>query len=346
MNKLAGERAPLQQLSDQQKYLAGFKTMRRQSQAVLQELRTFDESGVQQLSADTNAKCAAVGFTLEHLGVTIGTVIHGVDLSARIGADAIEAIRSVLLERKVVFFRKQTLTVEQHKAFTKRFGSLEVHPFSGKLSGHEEVLVIEHGAGSPGTENNWHSDVTWRAAPSLGSVLYCRHSAPFGGDTLFSDANAMFNGLHEDLQRSLLGQYAIHDFSLFRAAQLKSGVSLQTIDELRRSFPIARHPIVRTHPETGKQSLYVNVAFTRYIEGMERKDSDQLLQELYREAAHPEYQCRFRWESGSVAFWDNRQCQHLASSDYYPMERSMHRVTVQGDTPFYRNSAEKLRSKI
>jgi len=289
--------------------------------------------------------CKAQGFRLEHLGATIGTVIHGPNLATLLSDDAVQAIRMVMLERKAVFFRGQSLSMEQHINFTKRFGSLEVHPFAGHVDGYPEALRLNHGPGAPGTENIWHSDVTWRARPSLGSVLYCKKTASFGGTTCFADSNAMFLGLPDKLQTDLRGRTAVHDFHSFRIGLLRAGVSPEIVDEMRKRYPIAQHPVVRTHPETGKPTVYVNAAFTRYIDGMQRDESDDLLRKLYAQAVFPEYQCRFHWDEGSVAFWDNRSCQHYATSDYYPLDRVMDRVTIQGDAPFY-DVAREASSKL
>jgi taurine dioxygenase len=192
------------------------------------------------------------------------------------------------------------------------------------------VMVLKKSDRMAGYENLWHSDVTWRLAPSLGSVLLAREVPDVGGDTLFSDMYAAYEGLDDETRASLDGLYAIHDFT-------RTFGRFMAAEELARKqaeFPPARHPVVRTHPETGRKGLYVNAAFTSHVEGMEREASDRLLELLYRQASIPEYQCRFRWKRGSIAFWDNRAVQHYANSDYFPSRRVMERVTIVGDTPY------------
>mmetsp|Transcript_34759 Transcript_34759/g.84027 ORF Transcript_34759/g.84027 Transcript_34759/m.84027 type:complete len:390 (-) Transcript_34759:57-1226(-) len=340
-NKLQGERQAAQSsasMTDEQLQEIGERMLRSPSRGVWEVLKRIDSSASRQISCELEFAARTHGLEFEHLGATIGTVIRGVDLSSDLSPQLVDVLRRALLERKVIFFRGQKLTEEQHKSFCCRFGSLEVHPFAPPLEGHPEILRISHGPASPGTENVWHSDVTWRVAPSMGSVLYCRQKPSFGGDTLFADAAAIYEGLGTKVQQRLEGAVAVHDFHGFRATQLRAGVSIPVVEELRRAYPVAKHPVVRTHPETGKKMLYVNAAFTRYIEGLPREQSDKLLMLLYSQANCPEYQCRFRWEEGSVAFWDNRACLHLATSDYYPQGRVMDRVTIQGDVPFYKSN--------
>jgi hypothetical protein len=189
------------------------------------ELRRLHPSRTRRCSDDLEANCALAGITMEHIGTTIGTVLHGPDLSRRQSQQVIDTIRQVLLERKVVFFREQQLTREQHLEFGARFGTLEIHPFAPPLLDHPKILEINHNSNSPGTENVWHSDVTWRAEPSLGSILYCTHAPEFGGgDTLFSDSHAQYEGLPKKLRAQANGMNAVHDFVGFRKRAQKSGV--------------------------------------------------------------------------------------------------------------------------
>jgi taurine dioxygenase len=264
---------------------------------------------------------------------TIGAEIRGLDLRQALDDAAIAALRRALLDWKVVFLRDQRITTEQHLAFGRAFGALEIHPFSPHKPGYPEVLAITHDRDSRGRENIWHSDVTWRLAPSLGSILRAVEVPAVGGDTLFADMYAAYDGLDDETRAEIDGRTAIHDFEPFRRRLRKNGASEAEIAAFDRQYPPAEHPIVRTHPETGRKALYVNRAFTRYIVGMERARSDALLPRLYAQAAIPEYQCRFRWERDSIAFWDNRATQHYAASDYWPAVRRMERVTIIGDRP-------------
>ena len=242
----------------------------------------------------------------------------------------IAAIRSALLRWKVIFFRDQHITTEQHIAFARRFGELEIHPATPKSAEHPEVLSITHGPESRGRENNWHSDVTWRVAPSLGSVLRAIEVPPVGGDTLFSDMELAYESLSPAMQQWVCTLTATHDIARVFAKRLG-----KTAEELHAKYPPQHHPVVRTHPETGRRSLYVNTGFTTHVDGLSPSESQWLLGHLYAQAAVPEHQCRFRWAPDSIAFWDNRSCQHYASSDYFPAVRTMERVTVAGDKPFF-----------
>ena len=275
----------------------------------------------------------AASFTriaIKPLSPSIGAEIEGIDLSGDLDDGLIAEIRAALLEHQVIFFRDQDISTEQHIAFARRFGALEIHPATPKTETHREVLRIRHDENSRGDENIWHSDVTWRAEPSLGSVLRARIIPPSGGDTLFASMTAAYDGLSRAMQEWICTLTAVHDIAPAFAKRLK-----KTPEELHAKYPPQEHPVVRTHPETGKRALYVNVAFTTRIRGLHRKESDWLLQHLFDQASLPEYQCRFRWTPNAIAFWDNRASQHYAASDYYPQVREMERVTVAGDRPFF-----------
>lgn len=272
-------------------------------------------------------------FTVSPLTPLIGAEITGIDLSKPLDNAALAALRAALLDWKVIFFRDQDITTEEHLAFARRFGELEVHPFAPHKEGHPEVLAITHDRDRPGRENKWHSDVTWRECPSLGSVLRAVEVPDVGGDTLFADMYAAYEGLTDEVKEKIDGAVAIHDFAHFRAAMRARGKSEAEIEEMNRKYPMVEHPVVRTHPETGRKGLYVNIAFTQHIVGMEKAESDALLKHLYAQAAIPEYQCRFRWKKNSIAFWDNRSSQHYAVSDYWPALRRMERATIIGDRP-------------
>ncbi len=285
------------------------------------------------MSPQALRKSDAALFDIKPLTPTIGAEIHGIDLSEPQDAASLAAVRAALLEWKVVFFRNQEITTEQHLAFASAFGALEVHPFAPQKQGYPEVLAITHDRERPGKENTWHSDVTWRLEPSLGSILRSLEVPDTGGDTLFADMYAAYEGLSDEVKSKIEGKTAIHDFAHFRRGLRKAGKSETEIAEYNKAYPEAEHPVVRTHPETGRRAIYVNAAFTQYIVGMERAESDTLLRHLYAQAAVPEYQCRFRWAVNSIAFWDNRASQHYAVSDYWPAVRRMERVTIVGDRP-------------
>lgn len=264
------------------------------------------------------------------LSPAIGAEIHGVDLREELSDNVITAIRQALLDHRVIFFRDQDISAQQHIAFARRFGALEIHPATPKDQPDPEILRIAHGPKSRGSENFWHSDVTWRAEPSLGSILRAIEVPAVGGDTLFASMDAAYDALSPAMQEWVCTLAAVHDISRVFAKKLKT-----SREELLTQYPLQEHPVVRTHPETGRRTLYVNTAFTSHIMGLSKKESDWLLDHLYVQAALPEHQCRFRWAANSIAFWDNRACQHYAASDYFPAVRVMERVTIAGDRPYF-----------
>jgi taurine dioxygenase len=286
------------------------------------------------MSGQLLRKVETASFEIRPLTPSIGAEIHGIDLARPLDAGALRDMRAALLQWKVLFFRDQDITTDQHLDFARCFGQLEVHPFAPHKPGYPKVLAITHNRESRGRENTWHSDVTWRLEPSLGSILRSLEIPEVGGDTLFADMYAAYEGLSDEVKERIDGRTAIHDFGFFRAAMRKRGKSEAEIEAYNKAYPPAEHPVVRTHPETGRKGIYVNAAFTQYIVDMERAESDALLKHLYAQAAIPEYQCRFRWSVNALAFWDNRASQHYAASDYWPAVRRMERVTIIGDKPY------------
>ncbi len=269
-------------------------------------------------------------FRVKPLSPTIGAEVQGFRMHGEHPDSVIKEIRQALLDWKVIFFREQDVPTEDHIAFGRRFGELEIHPFATNHPDHPEIVVIHHSETSKYGQNNWHSDVTWRLEPSLGSILRGIVIPPVGGDTLFADMYAAFDGLSDEVKEKLDGAVAEHNFLGpfgYRMDEEEKRAQLE-------KYPPAQHPVIRTHPETGRKGIYVNSAFTIEILEMEKTESDALLKKLYRQAAIPEYQCRFRWEENSVAFWDNRAVQHYAAFDYPGHARRVERVTIVGDKPF------------
>ncbi len=267
--------------------------------------------------------------TIDPLSPTVGAEIGGFRMDGEVPPAQLAEIRRALLEWKVVFFRDQDVSVEEHIAFAALFGDLEIHPFATNLEGYPEVVVIHHNEKSKFGQNGWHSDVTWRLEPSLGSILRARIVPPVGGDTLFCDMNAAYEALTDDVKEEIDGMTAVHSFTRV----FGGGLSEDERARMREKYPDARHPVVRTHPETGAKSLYVNSSFVSHLEGVDEVEGNRLLRLLYRQASIPEYQCRFRWRENSVAFWDNRAVQHYAAFDYKPHTRRVERVTIVGDKP-------------
>jgi taurine dioxygenase len=268
---------------------------------------------------------------VDKLTPLVGAEIRGVDLSRPLDERTFKEIHAALVDNGVIFFRDQHLTPDQQKGFGRLFGELHVHPAAPSLlAGHPEILVIhadessKHVAGE-----NWHSDVSCDPEPPMGSVLYMHELPPVGGDTLFASMYAAYDALSEPMKRFLEPLTAMHEGEhVYRG---RYGV-----DDTGRVFPKAEHPVIRTHPVSGRKALFVNGGFTTRIVQLKRPESDALLQFLVRHAETPEFQCRFRWQVNSVAFWDNRAVQHHAMWDYYPQRRHGHRVTIKGDKPFYR----------
>lgn len=266
-------------------------------------------------------------FVVKPINPTIGAEIEGVDLSQPLSSELRDAVRAALLKYKVIFFRDQEITREQHIAFGRQFGDLETHPFI-RLEGYPEIQPV-YSDRSYGRADRWHTDTSWRLTPSLGAVLRAVSVPDVGGDTLWADAVAAYRGLPDDVKQRIDGLYAIHD-----SAGLARLSTPEKVAETRRSNPLVAHPIVRRHPETGEKSLFVNSTLTTQILYLEsKKESDELLEYLYQQFKIPEYQVRFKWKKNSIAFWDNRQTMHYASNDYGDFPRRMERVAIVGDRP-------------
>lgn len=267
----------------------------------------------------------------------VGAEIEGVDLAGDLGDDAIREIRQALVNHGVIFFRNQSLSPETLIAAGRRFGPLNVHPIYKPLPGHPEILpVVKEAGDAMNIGNSWHSDVSFLEKPSMGSLLYAVEVPPYGGDTIFACQRLAYLGLSPEMQRMLGGMRAVHSDRILSSAasKKKRNAGRSTILDERETPEVQTiHPVVRTHPESGAKHLYVNEAFTIAFEGMSEAESKPLLDYLYLHARTPEYTCRFRWEQGSVAFWDNRAVQHYALNDYQGFRREMWRVTVEGEQP-------------
>lgn len=270
---------------------------------------------------------------LDPLTKTIGVEVSGVDLSSQVPDATMRELQQALLDWKVLFFRGQTIELADHMRFARWFGELEVHPLTSPDVAGAELIRIEEDDSHRAHNDVWHSDVTFKATPPLGSILRAREMPEVGGDTLFADMYAAYDGLDDTIKSSIDDAVAVHDFHGFRRGMRARGMAEAEIDKYRKRFPPAVHPVVRTHPQTGRKCLFVNVAFTTHIVAMERSESDELLAFLYSQARVPEYQCRFRWRKDSMAFWDNRCTQHYAVADFYPARRVVERITVCGEKP-------------
>ena len=265
----------------------------------------------------------------------IGAEIGGIDMAQPLGNQAFQEVHDALMRHQVIFFRDQDITPAEHVAFGRQFGTLHVHPFAPSLEDHEEVMILESSAENRSSANLWHSDVTFEEEPAMGSILLAREVPEYGGDTMWANAYAAYEGLSDRMQRYLDGLVAVHTSGqvrfdkLYEKADGRRGKATQKSEE---RAPV-EHPVVRTHPVTGRKALYVNSIFTRRIRGMSKKESQAVLDFLYDHIATPEFTCRFHWRKNSVAFWDNRCTQHYAIADYGGAHRLMHRVTVNDDRP-------------
>lgn len=270
-------------------------------------------------------------FTLVPQGRLIGAEIRDIDLSADPLSPALrEELNRALLEWKVLFFRGAHLTPEQQAAFARHWGELETNPLLARGSSDEVVRFDKGDSSVPTFENVWHADVTFRERPALGAVLQLREVPPVGGDTMWADMAAAYDNLPDEVKARIDGATAVHDF----IPGFARFYGPERLAPLQQEFPPVEHPVVRTHPETGRKMLFVNTSFTTHITGMPREESDRLLAYLVRQAHVPEYQVRFRWQSGDIAFWDNRATQHYAVDDYFPHRRLAERVAIAGDRPF------------
>ena len=258
----------------------------------------------------------------------IGAEISGVDLSGPLSNSQVSALHDALMAHQVIFFRDQTMDVDQHKAFGRLFGELLVHPAArAEIEGHPEIRVVHADEkNTTVTGEVWHSDLSCNAEPPMGSILYMQQTPDEGGDTAFANMYLAYDTLSEPIKRLCDGLTALH-----------TSAHVFTRDAYGRSdktYPEAVHPVVRTHPVTKRKCLFVNRGFTTRITELKKPESDALLQMLFRHIETPEFQCRFRWRKNSVAFWDNRAALHRAIFDYHPAVRHGHRVTIQGDRPF------------
>ena len=273
---------------------------------------------------------------------TIGLELSDISLGDDFSDEDIQELRKLLMQHKVLVFREQDITPAEHVALARRFGELEVHPMLGHHPDHPELVTFVHDGNYAGSENLYHSDTSFYPAPSMGSMLRCVECPEVGGDTIFVNMAAAYEGLPEVVKQRVEGLGAIHDASVIFGVRARSA---EERAKLRREYPEVEHPVVRTHPETGEKILFVNEAFTTHIAnfrqvngGKWQLDASTHARELFtmlaRQARTPEYQVRIQWRKDTVVFWDNRATQHYAISDYFPNVRSMARATIVGDAPF------------
>jgi taurine dioxygenase len=286
------------------------------------------ESVMEKLSPDPQ-------ISIRRVGAACGAEISGVDLSQPIDDARFADIESALVAHEVIVFRDQNISTEDQKSFGRRFGELTVHPFAPSAEDAPELIVFDNDADNPpwGTDV-WHSDETFRAEPPLGTMLRALIVPEYGGDTLFASMSASYDGLSDRMQQFISGLEAVHDFKPFRNLFDSDPESIAKLRTFEDRYPPAVHPVVRTHPVSGRRVIFVNPQFTLAIKGMDEAESRAVLELLFHQAEIPEYQYRHHWAPDTLVLWDNRSVQHYAIHDYYPNRRKLERITIRGDRPF------------
>ncbi len=277
--------------------------------------------------------------TYKHIAVerttpAIGATVSGVDLAADLSSAVRDEIERAFHEHLVLFFRDQSLPPDRLVAFARRFGDIGYYPFVEGMEGHPEVVeVVKKEDETINFGGLWHTDTSYLQRPPMGSVLYAVEVPAFGGDTLFANMYLAYESLSPGLQQLLDGLRVINSAEKPDAAVTRTHRIAEKPRDAEALITTSSHPLVRTHPATGRKALYCAKAHTVCIEGMTAEESAPLLEYLYRVQQREEFGCRFHWEAGSVAFWDNRCAQHNALNDYHGHLRVMHRVTLEGEVP-------------
>ncbi|MGI3747956.1 MAG: taurine dioxygenase [Janthinobacterium lividum] len=270
------------------------------------------------------------------LSPALGAQISGIDLSRDLTGEQRNVIERALLDHQVLFFRDQPITPQQQARFAAHFGDLHIHPIYPNVPEQPEVLILDTAVTDVRDNAIWHTDVTFLPTPALGAVLSAKQVPAYGGDTLWASGIAAFEALSRPMQALLDGLTATHDFT--RSFPLErfgnTAEDLARWEETRRKNPPLSHPVIRTHPVSGRKALFVNEGFTTRINELEAAESEAILKLLFAHGTRPEFTLRWRWQANDVAMWDNRVTQHYAVDDYRPQRRVMHRATILGDAPF------------
>ena len=270
----------------------------------------------------------------------LGAFLEGISLHNELKPSSVAEIKSALLEFGVIFFRNQSIDKEQQLRLASQLGTIEEpHPVFDNDKSDTRLTIIESKGRAHDAEHYWHTDVTYQEAPSMASILAAKKIPESGGDTLFASMYAAYDTLSPSIQKMLKSLTAQHSFergwaTTFR--MLEDGE--EKLHKLKQAFPLMTHPVLRTHPDTGRTSLYVNEYYTSRINELSEFESDSVLRMLFHHSQLPDFQVRHTWQVGDVAIWDNRCTQHYASHDYGSAHRVMNRVTLQGDRPYFRPS--------
>jgi len=273
-------------------------------------------------------------FTVQPIAGTLGAELHGVDLCQDLSTEVYQEIRRLLIEHQVIFFRDQDISPAQHKALAESFGPLQTHPAYDTIEGFPEITILESTAENPSKIEAWHTDMTFRKHPPLGTVLRSKIIPAQGGDTLWASMTAAFDGLSKPMQDFLSTLTAEHDFSYGFKESLAEPGGRERLAQAVADNPPVQHPVIRTHPESGKKVIFVNSLFTTRIIELSNRESEAVLSFLFEHITTPEYSCRFQWQPNSIAIWDNRSTQHKPINDYFPAHRRLERITIDGDSPY------------
>lgn len=273
---------------------------------------------------------------VQALGPAIGALVTGLRLADPLTATNREALLAALLQHQVLFFEDQPITPAQQRDLAAHFGELHVHPIYPTVPEVPQIIVLDTGTANLPDNDNWHTDVTFQRRPPMGALLSAQRLPPSGGDTLWASGGAAYEALSPRFQALLDGLTAEHDMLQSFPAHRFARTPEEKVrwDAARANNPPVVHPVVRTHPVTGRKGLFVNEGFTTRILELGAKESDAVLRLLVAHIAKPEFTVRWRWKPHDFAFWDNRLTQHYATADYLPHRRVMHRATIVGDVPF------------
>ena len=273
-------------------------------------------------------------FEVTPLTPAIGGRVEGLDLAAPLADETVDALKDALHDRLVLFFSDQHLTPAAHRTFAGHFGPLHIHPIYPNVPETPEILILDTDAKNLPDNDNWHTDVTFIETPPLGAALYAKRIPPAGGDTLWLSTIAAYETLSEPFRKLLAGLTAVHDFEKsFPRDRFAKPEAAKKWEEARAKNPPVVHPVVRTHPASGRKALFVNYGFTTRINELSKAESDAVLAFLFEHVTKPEFQIRHRWRENDLALWDNRVTQHYATVDYLPERRVMHRATIIGERP-------------